>query len=214
MTSLIHWLTRPKLAWSFAAYTDPNFWQPIYSYISFQRSPEADFEIGGQRFGVFTHDWRVEPMLAWLEVMAEQELATDLGPDLREAKLIGPLVVLSEPEFADAVRQALRDYTRPELLAGNPLMRSRLVVEATEQPVSSATLQALLREAAETLTGNPKDEKLYRAIHATYLEPAPTQEQAAERLELPFNTYRYHLDNGLKRITAWLWQRELHHFKT
>jgi len=70
-------------------------------------------------------------------------------------------------------------------------------------------LQTLLRQATETLTGNSKDQKLYRAIYHTYLEPAATQEQAAERLDLPFNTYRYHLANGLKRITNWLWQREL-----
>jgi hypothetical protein len=30
---------------------------------------------------------------------------------------------------------------------------------------------------------------------------------------LPFNTYRYHLTAGLKRITEWLWQHELHDFE-
>jgi hypothetical protein len=89
-------------------------------------------------------------------------------------------------------------------------MRSRLVIQAAQQGASPAALQALLREAAASLTGNPKDEKLYRAIYHTYLEPAPTQERAAELLDLPFNTYRYHLANGLKRLTEWLWQRELH----
>ena len=69
-------------------------------------------------------------------------------------------------------------------------------------------LQALLREAAATLTANPKDTKFHRAIWHTYFEPAPTQELAAELLGLPFNTYRYHLAKGIERIIDWLWQRE------
>jgi len=95
------------------------------------------------------------------------------------------------------------------LLAANPLIRSRVVVDAAETEASPATLQVLLQNAADTLTANPKDEKLYRAIWRTYLEPAPTQERAAELLDLPFSTYRYHLTNGIKRIAKWLWQREL-----
>ncbi len=66
------------------------------------------------------------------------------------------------------------------------------------------------RYAAAALASNPKDEKLYRAVWRTYVEPAPTQERAAEMLALPFSTYRYHLTKGVERITAWLWQRELH----
>jgi hypothetical protein len=36
------------------------------------------------------------------------------------------------------------------------------------------------------------------------------QEAAAERLGLPFSTYRRHLTTGVERVTGWLWQRELH----
>jgi hypothetical protein len=50
----------------------------------------------------------------------------------------------------------------------------------------------------------------YRAIHRTYLEPAATQELAAESLDVPFSSYRRHLTAGIASITAWLWQRELH----
>src|SRR5262249_36559316 len=89
----------------------------------------------------------------------------------------------------------------------------RLVIKATEQSVLPTTLQALLREASATLSGTPKDQKLYRAIYHTYLEPAASQERAAELLNLPFHTYRHHLANGVKRITEWLWQRELHDFE-
>jgi len=27
---------------------------------------------------------------------------------------------------------------------------------------------------------------------------------------LPFNTYRYHLNKGIARVTDWLWHRELY----
>ena len=45
---------------------------------------------------------------------------------------------------------------------------------------------------------------------ATFLQPAATQELAAERLGLPFSTYRYHLAGGIRRVTEQLWQRELY----
>ncbi|HWQ11189.1 MAG TPA: hypothetical protein VNL77_00230, partial [Roseiflexaceae bacterium] len=66
-----------------------------------------------------------------------------------------------------------------------------------------------LREAAAALRANPRDAKLYRALHRTYFEPALSQEAAAELLSLPFSTYRRHLASGVRRLTDWLWQREL-----
>jgi hypothetical protein len=118
--------------------------------------------------------------------------------------------VLSEPEFMDAVRQALRDFRRPAALARNPLLRSRLVSERSGGAAAPATLQALIREAAERLTGTPREQKLYRALHHTYLEPAATQEMAAELLDLPFSTYRYHLAAAIARVSEYLWRLELH----
>lgn len=71
-------------------------------------------------------------------------------------------------------------------------------------------IRALLDAAAATLRDHPRDEKLYRALEATYLRPAPNQEAAAERLGLPFSTYRRHLSTGVERVAAWLWEREMH----
>jgi hypothetical protein len=214
INSTIDWTRQPKLAWNFLTVADPAFFQPHFAVINMRRSPEADFEVGGRRYSIFSHDWRVEPASAWLQIKAERYPQTELTLAELEAALPPALLVLSQPEFEEAVRQALRDYTRPDLLATNPLMGSRLVAEAAGSAISPAVLQLLLHEAAASLTGNPKDEKLYRAIYYTYLEPASTQERAAELLDLPFNTYRYHLTNGFKRISEWLWQRELRVFET
>ena len=209
-TTALEGLTNPRLAWYFLTFADPEAWHPVMTYLNHPRAGEAEFEVGGRRYGVYAHDWRAEPPLAWLDRMGERELLTDQRVDLLEAELPAPLLVLSEPEFQAAVRQALRDFTRPTALATNPLLLSRLVTQAAGGEPSPAVLQRLLREAADTLRANPKDERLYRALSATFLQPAATQELAAERLGLPFSTYRYHLAGGIRRVTERLWDRELY----
>jgi hypothetical protein len=205
----IHWTTRPKLAWNFIAVADPVFLEPHFTGIHIWRSPEADFEVDGQRYGVFAHDWRVEPPAVWLNLKEELTGGAISAPSPANDAPAALLVALSETAFAEALRQALRDYTRPDQLATSPLLRSRVVIEAAGGAANPATLQMLLREAAATLTANPKDVKLHRALWHTYFEPAPSQERAAELLGLPFNTYRYRLAKAIERITAWLWRREL-----
>ena len=58
------------------------------------------------------------------------------------------------------------------------------------------------------LFANSRDQKLYRVLDLTYLNPAPKQEAAADRLGLPFSTYRRHLTAAVGRLTDWLWQQE------
>jgi hypothetical protein len=70
-------------------------------------------------------------------------------------------------------------------------------------------LKAIIKEAAQTLQIHPRDEKLFRAIDQTYFHPAPTQEAAAELLDLPFSTYRRHLTSGIQRLTEILWRKEI-----
>jgi hypothetical protein len=108
-------------------------------------------------------------------------------------------VVLSRPDFDAAVRTALRDQGRDDRLGANVLTRTRLADEP-------ARLRALLVEAVEALADNDKH---HRAVHTTYFRRVPTQEAAAERLGLPFSTYRRHLAAGTARVCDWLWEREL-----
>lgn len=210
ITCATRWITTPRLAWSFVTFAQPDEWEPTFTYLRFRRAPEADFEVGGRRYGVFAHDWRAEPAPAWLDRMGEREIATNLTLNEIAAPSPPPLLVLSRSEFAQAVRQALRDYTRPAALAANPLLRSRLTAERADGAPTPVTLQCLLGEAAESLRGNPKGEKPYRALHRTYLEPAASQELAAELLGLPFNTYRYQLAGAVAQVTEWLWRLELY----
>ena len=200
MVATMRWLTTPRLAWCFAAVAEPERWRPLFEPIRFPRAPEADFTVGGRRYGVFVHDWRVDPPQTWIECKLALDLPDGAGGEPPGAAP-APLVLLSQADFETAVRTALRDFHRPQLEA-NPLLRSRLVLAAGDDaggapPVD--TLRALLQDAAQALRGSPREEKLYQALRLTYLEPEGTQERAAERLGLPFNTYRYRLGTGIKR---------------
>lgn len=204
LNAVQHYISNPQLAWSFFGISGPEFWLPAFAYMNIHHASEVDYISGTHTIGVFAHDWRMQPVAAWLEMLGERELATELDPPQLHSQRPTPLVVLSEPEFEEAVKNALRDFMRPEALAQNPLLRSRLLPEPTPK-----ALRGAVWEAAQTLKASPKDEKLYRALERTYLEPAATQELAAELLGLPFSTYRRHLVGAVERVVKLLWQREL-----
>jgi hypothetical protein len=209
MASLRVLFGAPDPAYSLLAQTNSQEYASMYEYLRLPQAQDAGFVVDGQDFGVFVHDWRAEPVLRWIEIMGERELldeivALDNLPRASEA------VVLSEPEFADAVRQALKDVRRPDLLAYSPLLRSRCLRERGDQAPAPAQLQALLREGAQILTANPRTQELHRVLWHTYFEPAPNQEAAAELLDLPFSTYRYQLGKAVAQITGWLWQQEVY----
>jgi hypothetical protein len=206
-----HYLTTPGLAFSFFPTADPDFWAEMFAYLDLMRLPEADFEVGGRRYGVYSHDWRVTPPMAWLDLLAEREVAAE--PLAVSPPETASLVVLGEDDFAEAVRDALRNFHRFGELRTNPLLRSRMVVERAGTDADDSAgidaLRNLLQEAAESLQASPREAKGYRALHRTYLEPAPSQERAAELLGLPFSTYRRHLKGGVTRVVEILWQKEI-----
>jgi len=205
--STVVWMTEPHLALAFVVLKDPQFWLPMFRFVNFDTAEAASFSAGVHSYGMVFHDWRVEPQMLWWRVMGQRR-ETDLGAPGPDWSSPGPqVVVLSEPAFREAALRALRDYARPQSLARNPLLRSRLVEGAGTRALE--TLRALLLEAVESLNDHPKDQKLYRALRQTYIVPAPTQEAAAELLDLPFSTYRRHLKQGAEHVVNRLWQREL-----
>jgi hypothetical protein len=209
-----HYLTTPGLAFTFFPCADPGFWAPMLSYADLTRLPDADYTVGGRNYGVYGHDWRAVPPAAWLALLGEREvgLSPQAGVRLEAAE---PMLVLSQPEFAASVRDALRDYTeaRADALRANPLLRSRIVMEragaGSGEAERVAALRDLVKEAAQMLQSAPRVAKLHRALHHTYFQPAPTQEQAAEIMDVPFSTYRRHLKAGITRVTEILWQQEI-----
>jgi len=203
------YLGTPNLAWDFLTLAEPERWDAYFAAADLPRAAGADFWVGGRRYGLFAHDFRRVPIDALLELVTERALAQDLTPSPPTGR--PPLLVLSQPEFDQAVRQALRDLRRPDLLSRNPLLRTRLVCDriADEEP-SAATLETLVVAAVATLGEHPRDDKLWRAVERTYVRPAATQERAAAALGLPFSTYRRHLTQGVDRVVARLWEQEVY----
>ncbi len=207
-----HYLTTPNLAFHFLPCAEPEFWAPAFGYADLARLREADFKVGGKAFGTYGHDWRVVPPGEWLSLLGEREIAAEPAA-IKPAFGPAPLVVLSEPDFAAAVRSALHDLLNLDALRSNPLVQSRLIVQRLSGGASAldraTRLQSLIRETVETLQASPRDAKLYRALYHTYIKPAPSQESAAEVLDLPFSTFRRHLKAGIDRVTEILWHQEI-----
>jgi hypothetical protein len=205
-----HYLTTPKLAFTFVACADPEFWRLAFDYADLARLPAADFTVDARTYGVFGHDWRVVTPIAWLALLGDRELGATISPPAVAAT--PALIVLSEPDFAEAAKQAIQALVRPDLLRENPLLWSKVVDDQLEPQADIAArvacLQRQIKSATELLGANPKDLKLYRALYHTYVQPAPTQEQASELLDVPFSSYRRHLKEGIQRVVQTLWLAE------
>jgi hypothetical protein len=203
------YLGTPNLAWDFLTLAEPERWDDYFAAADLPRAAGADFWVGGRRYGLFAHDFRQVPVDVWLELITERALAQDVTPSRPTVRPV--LLVLSQPEFDQAARQALRDLRRPDLLRRNPLLRTRLLRDqASDEEPDAATLETLVRAAVEALAEHPRDDKLWRAVERTYGRPAATQERAAAALGLPFSTYRRHLTQGVDRVVAWLWDQEVY----
>jgi hypothetical protein len=207
-----HYLGTPPPAVTLLPFARPQSWEAFCAYADQHRAPDADFTVDGRPFTVYSHDWRRVPPAAWVALLGERELSTSpltLAPPERADAVL----VLSAPEFADRLRAALRDLTRPDRLRHSPLLRSR-VVSARVSPDAGpaervAALRAAVQEAAAVLKTSPRDAAAFRALHRAYLQPAPSHEKAAELLGLPSSTFRRHLSAGVARVTEILWQQEL-----
>ncbi|GAA3381837.1 AAA family ATPase [Cryptosporangium minutisporangium] len=206
MRMLVGWMGTPRLAWSYVVNPAPaSFWEPLHRYL--EQLPVATTPtVGGRPYALFAHDWRAMPVEPWFDLLNTRLLH---GWDPRAPAEPEELSVLPRSEFDAAVRSALRSWHRPDQLAANPLVRSRTVTRrGASDPV--LTLREVLMAAIAYLAEDPRASKLHRAATVTFLKSTPSQEAAAERLGIPFSTYRRHLAAAVDRIVDHLWQEELH----
>ncbi|MFI5931995.1 hypothetical protein [Actinoplanes sp. NPDC051494] len=174
-------LIRDDTAWSLvAAFDDAERWAPAMASLDFRPAP-------GAGPGVFAHDWRRTGAEEWTDLLHARQVGAPVRP-----------AGLSRPEFADAVRAALRT---PGRLAANPLVRSRMVERHGGAPAEA--LRELLDEAVATLTP-----ALRELITRTFLGAGLPQERVAASLHLSFNTYRRHRDKAVGQLLELLWERE------
>ncbi|MGJ6960568.1 ATP-binding protein [Streptosporangium sp. G11] len=189
-------------AWSYVAVRRPSKDRiECFRQHDMRDIPDAA-RVGDDSYTLFAHDWRAVPARVWLERL-NRALAPD--PYVRAERL----AVLSKAEFDEAIRKALRALSRPDELARSPLTRTRLIAEHDGRDPAKV-LRELLEREIETLGDDPRSVKFHRALAATYVKGAPTQELAAERIGLPFTTYRRHLVSGIDRVCESMWQRELY----
>lgn len=189
------WVTEPALALVALTTPDIDFWRPMMSHIDFHLIDETGPEMDGRRLGTFVHDWRTTPMTTWLGLMGPGDTT--------------PATSLPEPDFVAAVHEALRHWHDTAQLGRNPLMRSRLA-QSDRRPDEDTqdSLRRTILLTAQSLSSHPRQAKFMRAIDLTYWHPVGSQELAAERLGLPFGTYRYQLRTAIARLGAALYLRE------
>jgi hypothetical protein len=203
---------QPRLAFTFFTCAEPAFWNMLMTYADFEQPTELAYEIEGKPYGMFVHDWRATTVTAWLELLAEREMA--MGQDIApKPKTTTQVIALSEEDFGEALRETLKLMSRSQTLRGNALLGSRLVIDkagaGADEIERTKVLRKIMIDAIETLNGSPRDVKLYRALYHTFIKPAASQEQASEIIDVPFSTYRRHLTAGIERITDMLWRKEL-----
>jgi hypothetical protein len=208
VATLLRYLQTPRLAWDFLALHEPEPLDEYFALADLPRASGADFVVGERRYGLFGHDFRRVPVDALMELWIERALAQDVA---WSPEPIHEPLVLSQADFTGAVRHGLHDLHRADLLARNPLLRTRLAHDfAGTKPPDAEVLASMLLAAVDVLRQHPRDDKLLRAVERTYVRPAPNQEAAAELLGLPFSTYRRHLSQGVQRVVACLWDHELY----
>jgi hypothetical protein len=201
VSGLIEWLTRP-LAWSVFIAVDIEHVAPFVDYIAFV--PLVDVDVGGLRHVAYGIDWRRFPVDAYLDLMRERAHSGETGPP--PAALIRP-PPLDRARFSAAVKTALQTLHRPDQLATNPLLSSALA--AGPDGPTAEQLRATIENAVTYLGNEPKGDQLRAVLNRTYLRCAPTQEAAAEVLDLPLSTYRRYLAKALEHLTDLLWTVEI-----
>ncbi|MFD9052926.1 ATP-binding protein [Streptomyces zaomyceticus] len=206
---LMHWqalgeiFRADRLAWSVVVMRDNGYWNDYLERFAMPRT-ERPVVVEPHTYALFCHDWRGEPVRQWLEARSEAVLSpTDGARPAPRDRSRRELVVLSRPEFDTAVRDALRSIRRQTAPADNALSRSRLVAEG------GGDLAEVIRLAVDSVREGRSGEKHRQALVVTYLKGVPTQEAAAERLGLPFSTYRRHLTAGIAELCDLLWHHEL-----
>ena len=195
---VLEWRRQPA-AWTFLVTPAPDYYGDYFAYLGMRHMLTVD--LGDGPIGGWGWDRRRLDVRGLFEMMSHRELTGELGPP--PAHLLKP-APLGRDEFDRAVRAALAALNRPDRLAASPLQGSALV--GGPEP---AELASCLIAAIGALSAEPRGTEHRRVLERTYLHPAPSQEAAAELLDLPFSTYRRHLAQAVERLSDRLWAIEI-----
>jgi hypothetical protein len=189
-------LRERDLAWTYLVMPNADRWQPVLEY-------GGHYRLGGRLGSVFAHDWTAMPVRAWLDLLQDNLLhGTDVSRDRPQSAL------LSRPEFEQAVRDLLRAWRHRASVVDNPLVHTRLAGDGDIE-TRIDNLRRVLETAVDAVQGTQRGDKLHRTLATTFFHGVPTQEAAAERLSVPFGTYRHRLSAGIDRVVEELWRQAM-----
>ncbi|WP_030908001.1 ATP-binding protein [Streptomyces sp. NRRL F-5126] len=191
----------PGLAWTYFVVGDSGAFQRSAPLAGLATLPPV--RVGDRLHGLLASDRRALSTDEVLSRMRQMTYAPDERRPADGRRPAGPGQSMARPDFDAAVRDALRSWHRPDALAANPLARGG--PHAAGGADRAESLRGLLARAVDRLRGDRQGDKLHRAVSAAFFEGPVTQEAAAERLGIPFSTYRRHLARGLARVCELLW---------
>ncbi|CAL9650640.1 hypothetical protein SUDANB145_06594 [Streptomyces sp. enrichment culture] len=199
------WIRSRNLAWSFIVSPDAALWSGLMHHLGHQQVAETPWD-NDRVFTTFGCDWRVTPLEIWFD----RTQPGALHPSPPAGRADAPAVTLGGEEFRAAVRDALRSVLKPSALETSPLLDTRLLDDRARHSEADPTdlLRSLLAETVDRLKGTAGHSKAYQALYTTYFQRVRTQQGAAQRLGLPFSTYRRHLTLGVDLVCDALWERE------
>jgi len=201
----IQTIREDHIAWSIIVCPESDYW-PARLERTHPRDPGPPIDVDGHAYTLFSIYCGSQDVTAWSdevddELLARQPRSAPVGKDR--------FITFNRAEFDQEVRRTLRAWRRPDRFADSALRHSRVVAETGCEDAVTGVRQAFAA-ALETLGRDPRQVKYHRVLVATYLNGAPTQEAAAERLNLPSSTYRRHLSRGLDELCTLLWKAENH----
>jgi hypothetical protein len=155
-----------------------------------QHLPELDVTIKGQCLECWLLDYGPGGLLGFQRDWVYKEIG--LKPPAFHQ-------IPGDADYAEAVRDALRDFRVPHTLAGSPLAQGSTPDERAE------SVRQLIRGAAEQSFGDTPNERLLHDILIRgYIEPASSHEQAADELNVSRSTYFRRLKAAAERVAEHL----------
>jgi hypothetical protein len=209
--AMVQYYFTPGLAISFLPVVFPDFWRAGFGYGDLHPVPELDYNLNGNPYGWYMHDWRVRPPMAWLELLGKRE--TDPNADFEADAPKALVAVLDEVAFSEALGEALRQFHNNNNLTSNALLHSKLICRDINEDAGDAQRINILKEKIQTalkdMEISPIDGKYHRILYRTYINPVGSQEKTADFLNMSFSTYRRYLQAGTQRLIEILWLEEI-----
>ena len=208
LAQVVKWQLGPSpVDVTYLALAQPSAFDAALAAVGVERVRGGGFRSGEIAHELYRFDWRsVSPATCLSALTAPETVTTSSATG-------GPARRIARDELASAVRDALRWYGDTDALSSSPLLSTPMVARRAGGSASHeqrvAALRALLSDAITALSRTPKRAKLRRALERAYVAGAPTQEQAAQLLDLPLSTYRRHLREGEALVVDFLWRRNL-----